>query len=154
GFARAGWAQSELGGLRVPFGEARRAPVVEGRAAGAACGARRREMAASSEAVSRLVGAVKEYSHLDRAPLAEVDVEASLENSLLILGHRLRKTRTTVVRRYAQGLPRLEGFPSELTQVWTNLIDNALDPMGEGGTLTLSTHAGKIGRAHVCTPVT
>ena len=140
--ADAGWAPTELAGLLAPFREALRAPVVEWLAADAACRALLREMAASSEAVSRLVGAVKEYSHLDRAPLAEVDVEASLENSLLILGHRLRKTRTTVVRRYAQGLPRLEGFPSELSQVWTNLIDNALDAMGEGGTLTLSTHAG------------
>ena len=93
-----------------------------------------------SARISELVGAVKRYSYLDQAPIQRVDVHAGLEDTLLILRHRL-KQGVEVVRDYAPDLPRIEVRASELNQVWTNLVDNALDAMGGRGKLVLRTYA-------------
>ena len=85
--------------------------------------------------ISDIVGAVKGYTYLDQAPVGQVDVRVGLEQTLIILRHRLRdvEVRTEI----ADDLPPIEAFGSELNQVWTNLIDNAVDAMDGGGTLTL-----------------
>lgn len=80
----------------------------------------------SSERICELVDAVKNYSHMDQAPLQEVDVHEGLESTLTMLGHKL-KQGVVVTRDYDLNLPRLEAYGSELNQVWTNLIDNAID---------------------------
>jgi signal transduction histidine kinase len=90
--------------------------------------------------ISELVGAVKSYAHLDRAPVGEVDVTVGLESTLVILRHKLREVE--VVRRYAPDLPRIEAFPGELNQVWTNLIDNAVDAMDGRGRLEIDVRPG------------
>jgi signal transduction histidine kinase len=92
----------------------------------------------SAEAISAIVGAVKRYSYLDQAPVQEIDVHDGLETTLVIMRHKLRGG-ITVERRYAEGLPRIEAHGSELNQVWTNLIDNAIDAMGGEGKLTIRT---------------
>jgi signal transduction histidine kinase len=69
----------------------------------------------------------------------EVDLHRGLDNTLLILKHKLRRKNIEVVRDYAEDLPRLRAFGSELNQVWTNLIDNAADAMQEGGRLKVRT---------------
>lgn len=79
----------------------------------------------STERISRLVQAVKDYSYMDQAPLQEVDVQGGLESTLTILGHKLERG-VTVTREYDH-LPRISAYGSELNQVWTNLIDNAID---------------------------
>jgi signal transduction histidine kinase len=89
--------------------------------------------------VSELVSAVKSYSQLDRAPVQDVRVTEGLESTLVMLGHKLRDG-VTVQREY-DDVPMLEGSPGELNQVWTNLIDNAVDAMEGGGTLTVRTYA-------------
>ena len=86
----------------------------------------------STRRVSELVSAVKSYSQMDRASQQRIDVTVGLDTTLLMLGHKL-KAGITVVREYAEGLPQIEAFPGELNQVWTNLIDNAVDAMdGQG----------------------
>jgi signal transduction histidine kinase len=76
---------------------------------------------------------------MDRSSMQRVDVTEGLESTLVMLGHRLREGGVAVVRDYCSEVPVVEAFPGELNQVWTNLIDNAVDAMGGGGTLRVST---------------
>jgi signal transduction histidine kinase len=96
------------------------------------------EVKESTRRISELVSAVRSYSQLDRGSLQAVDLTDGLESTLLMLGHKLR-AGTTVVRDYASDVPPVEAFAGELNQVWTNLIDNAVDAMEGSGTLTLRT---------------
>jgi len=96
------------------------------------------EMKESTARVSALVGAVKSYSQLDRASIQVIDVTDGLESTLVMLGHKIGDG-ITVVREYGSGVPRIEANPGELNQVWTNLIDNAIDAMDGRGILRLST---------------
>ena len=91
--------------------------------------------------ISDLVSAVKSYSQLDRAAVQEVRVTDGLESTLMMLGHKLRDAGVAVHRDYADDLPVVQAAPGELNQVWTNLIDNAVDAMGDSGTLTVRTYA-------------
>jgi signal transduction histidine kinase len=95
----------------------------------------------STSRISELVGAIKEYSYMDQASEQEIDVHQGLESTLKMLSFKLRKANVEVVREYDSTLPRICAHGSELNQVWTNLIDNAIDamkPKGRG-TLTLRT---------------
>ncbi len=85
--------------------------------------------------ISEIVTAVKGYAYLDQAPVQRVDVRIGLEQTLVILRHRLRDVE--IRRELAEELPQIEAYGSELNQVWTNLIDNAVDAMDGRGTLTL-----------------
>jgi signal transduction histidine kinase len=88
--------------------------------------------------IAELVAAVKEYSHMDRAPDRQpVDLGAGIDTTLTILDHKLRKKDIRVERQWSDGLPEVSGYPGELNQVWTNLIDNAIDAMEDGGTLRI-----------------
>jgi signal transduction histidine kinase len=89
--------------------------------------------------ISSLVGAVKTYAYMDRGELVDVDLHEGLETTLIVLGHRLKHTSIQVVRDYDRELPRLIVRGSELNQVWTNLLANAIDALGESGTITIST---------------
>ena len=95
------------------------------------------ELGMSVERISEIVTAVKGYAYLDQAPRQRVDVRIGLEQTLVILRHRLNENRITVVKELADDLPEIEVYGSELNQVWTNLVDNAADAMQDGGTLTL-----------------
>jgi signal transduction histidine kinase len=88
--------------------------------------------------ISDLVAAVKEYSYMDRAPDRQpVDVRAGIDTTLTILDHKLRRKDIRVERHWSDGVPEVSGYPGELNQVWTNLIDNAIDAMDDGGTLRI-----------------
>ena len=95
----------------------------------------------STRRISDLVSAVKSYSQMDRAAVQEVRVVDGLESTLIMLGHKLRESGITVVREYDDSVPTITANPGELNQVWTNLIDNAVDAMDGGGTLTVRTYA-------------
>jgi signal transduction histidine kinase len=99
------------------------------------------ELVESTERMSSLVGAVKSYAYMDRGGLGEVDIHEGLETTLIVLGHKLKHTEINVVREYDRDLPKLTVRGSELNQVWTNLLDNAIDALGEQGTLTITTRA-------------
>jgi signal transduction histidine kinase len=97
------------------------------------------EIESSTSRISDLVGAIKEYTHMDQAPVQNVDIVRSLETTLTILNHKLKQG--VVVRRDYQRVPLLvNSFGSELNQVWTNIIDNAIDAMHAKGELGIRTH--------------
>jgi PAS domain S-box-containing protein len=100
------------------------------------------EISLGTSRIVELVQALKNYTYLDRAPVQDVDVREGLENTLVILHNKL-KNGVTVVREYEDGLPRIQAYASELNQVWTNIIDNAVDAMGGKGRLTVrARHEG------------
>jgi signal transduction histidine kinase len=96
------------------------------------------EAAESAGRISDLVAAVKSYTQLDRAALQRVDVHEGLDSTLAVMAHRI-PAGVTIVRSYDSGLPEIQAAAAELNQVWTNLVDNALDAMGDEGTLRLVT---------------
>jgi signal transduction histidine kinase len=97
------------------------------------------ELLESADRMSTLVGAVKSYAYMDRGGVVSVDVHEGLESTLVILGHKLKQTQINVVRHYDKTLPHLIVRGSELNQVWTNLLDNAIGALGESGTITITT---------------
>ncbi len=98
------------------------------------------EIESSTSRISELVGAIKEYTHMDQAPVLNVDVVKSLETTLTILNHKLKQG--VAVQRDYQSVPLLvNSFGSELNQVWTNIIDNAIDAMHGKGELRIRTYS-------------
>lgn len=97
------------------------------------------EIESSTSRISDLVGAIKQYTFMDQSPVQNIDIVKSLETTLTILNHKLK--RGVVVRREYHSIPLLvNSFGSELNQVWTNLIDNAIDAMGGKGELRVRTN--------------
>jgi signal transduction histidine kinase len=110
------------------------------------------EAAQSTSRVGELVRAVKAFSHMDTTTAVQVDVHDSLEGSLTILGHKLKQSRVRLQREYDRSLPTIRSYGSELSQVWTNLLDNAADALAaEGGTVTIRTARAGTG---VCVQIT
>jgi signal transduction histidine kinase len=95
-----------------------------------------RDIGRGTRRIEGIVKALKGYSYMDQAPAQLVDVRVGLNNTLTMLNSKL-EGRIDVNRIYAKEVPRIQGFGSELNQVWTHLIDNALTAMGEQGTLEL-----------------
>ena len=84
----------------------------------------------STGRIGELVKAVKSYSYMDQSPMQEVDIHEGIESTLVMLGHKLKGV--TLRRAYDRSLPRVMAYGGELNQVWTNLIDNAIDAVTEG----------------------
>ena len=97
----------------------------------------------STDRIFEIVKAVKAYSYMDQAPLQYVDLHEGLDNTLTILGYKLKSRSVTVIREYEQNLPSIQAYGSALNQVWTNLIDNAIDAVGKGGTVWVRTSTEK-----------
>ncbi|MET9606798.1 ATP-binding protein [Streptomyces sp. NPDC006512] len=97
------------------------------------------ELRAAGPRISQLVSATRDYANLDRAPEQRFAVTDGLENTLVVLKSKL--TGITIVRTYEPELPELTGYPGELNQVWTNLVDNAAEAMEGAGVLTLRARA-------------
>ncbi|MBC8104202.1 MAG: cyclic nucleotide-binding domain-containing protein [Cytophagales bacterium] len=96
----------------------------------------------STGRISDLVGAIKSYTYMDQAPHQKIDIVRGVENTLTILAHKWRSKGIEIVRDYAPALPSLEGFGSELNQVWTNLLDNAIDATpSRGGEIRIEARA-------------
>jgi signal transduction histidine kinase len=88
--------------------------------------------------ISEIVAALKSYSYMDRAPIQTIDVHEGLDNTLLILRNKL-KTGMSVRKEYAENLPKINAYASELNQVWTNIIDNAIDAQDGNGEIIIRT---------------
>jgi signal transduction histidine kinase len=112
-------------------------PAVEWVCASVSTTALLREVKEATGRVSTLVAAVRSYSQMDRASLQSTDVVEGLDSTLAIMAHKLG-TGIRVEKHYAPGLPRVEAMAGELNQVWTNLVDNAVDAMDGTGVLTVT----------------
>ncbi len=93
----------------------------------------------SSARIFSIVSAIKDYSYMDQAPIQEVDLAQSLENTLALLHPQLQ--RMVVVRDYDPVMPLVTGYGGELSQVWTALIENAIDATNGEGTLKVTTRS-------------
>jgi signal transduction histidine kinase len=98
-----------------------------------------KEITDSTTRISTLVDAAKQYSQMDRSPHQTVDLHELLDSTLVMLARKI-PAGVQVVKRYDDSLPAVPAYAAELNQVWTNIIDNAVQAMGETGTLTLTTH--------------
>jgi PAS domain S-box-containing protein len=92
------------------------------------------EIGIGTSRIVELVTALKTYTYMDQAPVQSVDVREGLDNTLIILHNKLKRG-VTLIREYADDLPTIQAFAGELNQVWTNIIDNAIDAMDGKGTL-------------------
>jgi signal transduction histidine kinase len=97
------------------------------------------EIKSSTTRISELISAVKSYSYMDQAPLQDVNIHDGIESTLTMLQHKLKKTDITIIREYESGLPHVNAIGNELNQVWTNLLDNAIDSIGNHGTILIRT---------------
>jgi signal transduction histidine kinase len=97
------------------------------------------EIGHGARRIAEIVKALKGYSYMDQAPIQSVDVREGLNDTLVMLSSKLRDGITIEVD-YAEDLPRIQGYGSELNQVWTNLIDNAIGAMGGKGALELKAY--------------
>jgi signal transduction histidine kinase len=97
------------------------------------------EIYASVGRISELVGAIKEYSFMDSGGMQPVDIHRGLETTITMLNHKLKRKQIQVHRQYSEGIPKVPAMGGQLNQVWTNLIDNAIDALPENGSITLRT---------------
>lgn len=97
-----------------------------------------REIGDAIGRITALVAAAKQYSQLDRAPHQDIDLHEGLDATLVMLARKLGEG-IQIVKDYDRELPAVPAYPAELNQVWTNLIDNAVDAMHGQGTLTVRT---------------
>ncbi|OZF50889.1 histidine kinase [Rhodococcus sp. 14-2470-1b] len=96
------------------------------------------EIADSTTRVSTLVGAAKQYSQMDRAPYQTIDLRELLDSTLVMLARKIGDD-ISVVKEYDPAVPPIPAYAAELNQVWTNLVDNAVQAMNGVGTLTVAT---------------
>jgi signal transduction histidine kinase len=97
------------------------------------------EIKSSTTRISELISAVKSYSYMDQAPLQDIDIHNGLESTITMLQHKLKEADITIIREYDSNLPHINAIGNELNQVWTNLIDNAIDGIGKHGIITIRT---------------
>jgi signal transduction histidine kinase len=134
-----GWDRDELERLADRFTPEQLTIVVRWLGANSSVYGLLEEVGVSAEAMSEIVKAVKTYSYLDQAPVQEVDVRESLENTLVLLRPRI-ESGVNITRDYADDVPRIEAYGSELNQVWTNILENAIDAIQARGELTLRAY--------------
>jgi signal transduction histidine kinase len=132
----AGWTSEELREALAGYAAGEIEPALAWLASVTSADALLGEVSMAAERIGEIVGAVKDYAYLDQAPVQRIDVREGLDNTLVILRHKL-KGGVAVRREYDDGLPQIEAFGSELNQVWTNLIDNAVQAMDGRGELLI-----------------
>jgi signal transduction histidine kinase len=96
------------------------------------------EIGQGTARITEIVKALKSYSYLDRAPIQSIDIHEGLNNTLVMLRSELKKG-ITVQREFSESLPNIQAYGSELNQVWTNIIDNAVDAMNGQGEIVIKT---------------
>ncbi len=136
-FVSAGMSLDDLEAFAGPFSPDKLGGIVAWLRGMLEANALLNEIEQSTYRISDLVGAVKSYTYMDQAPEQEIDLQAGLDNTLTVMKYKLRGV--DVVREYDPNLPTITARGSELNQVWTNLIDNAIDAMHGQGQITLIT---------------
>jgi signal transduction histidine kinase len=138
--AAGGWTPAHLDPVAAEFDSAALGPVVAWIASGSEVHALVEEVGTGAHRISEIVKAVKDYSYMDQAPVQQVDVTVGLDNTLVILRPKLR-AGIEIERDYQPRLPAIEALGSELNQVWTNILDNAIDAMGGRGRIRIRAFA-------------
>jgi len=131
-----GWDRDHLERIEAEFPGEALGRIVAWVAAGSVVNGLVDEVGTGARRISEIVKAVKEYTFMDQAPVQRVDVRTGLENTLVILRAKL-KHGITIVRDYQEDLPEIEAYGSELNQVWTNILDNAIDAMDGKGEIRI-----------------
>jgi signal transduction histidine kinase len=98
------------------------------------------EISHGAKRISTIIGALKDYTYMDQAPIQTIDIHEGLDSTLTILGSNLNNG-IQIQREYTGNLPTVEAYGSELNQVWTNIIDNAIDAIDGDGVITLRTRS-------------
>ena len=147
----AGWTAAELRSAFVGMDPVAASEAAAWLAASAQVETLLGEVRMAGDRISEVVGAVKSYAYLDQAPVQRIDVRKGLDDTLVILRHKL-KAGIEVTRDYQADLPEIEAWGSELNQVWTNLIDNAADAMDGRGAISIRAEAtdGNQVRVTIC----
>lgn len=135
-FVNVGFERDELNELMKPFSKDQIPVVIEWFGIKIMIYSLVGEIGLATDRIVTLVKALKTYTYMDQAPVQSIDLRTELDNTLIILRSKYIKG-VDVVREYAEDLPPIEAYASELNQVWTNLIDNAIDAMGGSGTLVV-----------------
>jgi len=103
-----------------------------------------KDLAEASTRISHLVGAIKSHVHMDRTnDVQRTNIHTDIDNTLTLLGYKLRDKNITVKNNFCSDMPLVEAYVGELNQVWTNLIDNAIDAMEKNGELTIDSSCTK-----------
>jgi signal transduction histidine kinase len=134
----AGFSDKDLEKIRTKVGEQHAPGAVRWLAEAIEISQMLSEVTEATERITSLIRSAKQYSQMDRAPFQELDVHDLLDSTVAIFRGKVRPG-ITVVTDYDRTLPLIPCYGGELNQVWTNLIHNALDAMGESGTLTIRT---------------
>ena len=99
------------------------------------------EISDSAQRIAELIQSMKSYSRMDQSvAMEQLDLHEGINSTLLMLKHKFKHNQIQLVKDFEESLPKVKGFAGELNQVWTNLIDNALDAMEAKGTLTIKTY--------------
>jgi signal transduction histidine kinase len=140
-FAAVGMSATDLDGFAAGIPAAALPAALAWVEAGLAIDLLLRDVENASRRISELVKAVKVYSHMDggAAERAATDLHREIDSTLTMLGHKARVKNVRVVRDYDPDLPHIQAFAGELNQVWTNLLDNALDAVADGGRVSVRT---------------
>ena len=133
-----GFAEKQLSDLANIFSSDQLAEVIPWLGASFDTFSLLEEINQGSERISDIVKSLKSYVYLDQAPIQSVDIHEGLNNTLVMLRHKL-KEGINVKREYAESLPDIQAYGSELNQVWTNIIDNAIDAMNGKGEIIIKT---------------
>lgn len=103
-----------------------------------------KDLSDASTRISHLVGAIKSHVHMDQTnDVQRTNIHIDIENTLTLLGYKLRDKNITLVKKLCADMPMVDAYIGELNQVWTNLIDNAIDAMDKNGELSIETSSGK-----------
>jgi len=140
-FVNVGFVRVDLEDLLNPFNEEQFPAVIEWLGLKITIYSLVGEIGLATGRIVTLVKALKSYTYMDQAPVQSIDLRKELDNTLIILRSKL-KMGVEVVREYAEDLPVIEAYASELNQVWTNLIDNGIDAMEGSGTLIIRAKRG------------
>jgi signal transduction histidine kinase len=135
-----GWESKDLEELTTQFSAEQLSSVLPWLACGCSTYAMLEEVGKGARHMSEIVNAMKNYSYLDQARIQDVDISKGIEDTLVILRHKL-KDGVVIKREFSPDLPKVEAYASELNQVWTNIIDNAIDAMGGKGEITIKTYS-------------
>jgi signal transduction histidine kinase len=137
-FVESGFSVEDLDNLRECLGQESLAPILGWLDNAFSTERLIKEIEDSALRISTLVGSVKSYSHMDRATEREmIDFREGIQSTLTMLGHKLKEKQIEVIQEFEDDLSKVSAYGSQINQVWTNLIDNAIDAMKEGGQLTI-----------------